>query len=85
MGATRRPLDAPRDKHAQITAVIGGREIRGRCYDVESSHGRRIEIELTCGAERALVDVPADEDPQRILLRAIEIFAESLALSSADD
>ena len=84
MRATKPPLDALRDQHPQIVAIIGGREIRGRCYDVPSTRGTRIEIELTCGSERALVDVPEQADPQRVLLSALEIFAESLALNNRD-
>jgi hypothetical protein len=68
-----------REKIAEISGVIGGKQISGRCFAVTIDGQRtRHEVEVESGDERAVADVPRGAAPEPWLWRAMELFADTL-------
>lgn len=67
-----------REKIAEISGVIGGKEVCGRCFAVTTDDQVRHEVELESGDERAISDVPRDRQPESWLWLAMELFAGTL-------
>ncbi len=79
MRARTQGTGSSREKIAEISGVIGGRQILGRCFAVTHGDKLRHEIELEAGDERAITDVPRDREPESWLWHAMELFAGTLA------
>ena len=82
MRAHTQGTGSSREKIAEISGVIGGREISGRCFVISGGEHVRHEIELESGDERAIADIPRDDQPESWLWRAMELFADTLAVRS---
>lgn len=79
MRARTQGTGSSREKIAEISGVISGREIVGRCFAVTSGERMRHEVELESAEERAITDVPRGREPESWLWHAMELFAATLA------
>ncbi|HLU67328.1 MAG TPA: hypothetical protein VKZ63_13680 [Kofleriaceae bacterium] len=79
MGKAVTADDVNLEQVADITAISRGIPVRGRCVRIGDLARHRHEILLEAGLDRAIVDVPPGRDPHALLLRALELFSESLA------
>lgn len=81
MRAHTQGTGSAREKIAEMSGVVGGRQIRGRCYAVTSEDAPlRHEVEVESGQEVAVADVPRGAAPEPWLWQTMELFAETLAL-----
>ena len=79
MRARTQGTGSSREKIAEISAVIGGKAVSGRCFAVTRGEGVRHEVELEYGEERAISDVPRGHEPESWLWIAVELFAGTLS------
>ena len=79
MRARTQGTGSAREKIAEMSGVIGGRQVSGRCYAVTDVRGTtRHEVELQSDDEVGIADVPRGAAPEPWLWRAMELFAETL-------
>jgi len=78
MRARTQGTGSSREKIAEISGVIGGRQVLGRCFAVTTGDDVRHEVELESGDEHAVSDVPRGREPEAWLWRAMELFAGTL-------
>ena len=79
MRARTQGTGSAREKIAEMSGIISGREISGRCYAITDARGvTRHEIEVQSDDEVGIADVPRGAAPEPLLWRAMELFADTL-------